>query len=204
MLKLLFSCVLGLVGAIVVHGAVVLLAPHMTTNDVVSRVSRLIGENELMIVEKSRGLELGFQAGDPLVEIGLCRFSLLDNPFSIRAQGGVAYWSASIINERGENVFSFNRRTSNQRDLDFLVATPRQLIDVRQSPIDDLTTAVIFEGEIESGLVVLRVIAPDPTWATLTRAFFDSVKCLPYDPEIGVIDVGAEVTGATNTPAVKK
>ena len=72
------------------------------------------------------------EAPDPFFRASACRFDLQDGPVRLKADGTVPFWSASIYDRGGQNVYNFNDRTAAGGELDFVVVTPAQMIEMRK------------------------------------------------------------------------
>ena len=69
---------------------------------------------------------------DPLFSAIACRFDLDDGVVHVQAPGRVPFWSMSVYDRNGQNIFSFNDRTSADGRVNFVVLTPAQTIEVRK------------------------------------------------------------------------
>ncbi|TGV57589.1 DUF1254 domain-containing protein, partial [Mesorhizobium sp. M00.F.Ca.ET.149.01.1.1] len=79
---------------------------------------------------------------DPLFYAAACRFDLADGLVRIKAPGDVPFWSASVYDRNGHNIYSFNDHNANGEKLDTVVLTPAQMIDVRRDLPEDLQGAI--------------------------------------------------------------
>ena len=95
----------------------------------------------------------------------------------IRAPGNVPFWSVSIYNRGGQNVYSFNDRATDNGALDFVVLTSAQMIEVRKQVPEDFQRAIFVEAPIGEGIVVVRSFVPDPTWEETTSEFLARIAC---------------------------
>ena len=50
----------------------------------------------------------------------------------IKAPGNVPFWSVSVYDRSGHNIYSFNDHTATGGKLDSVVLTPAQMIEVRK------------------------------------------------------------------------
>src|SRR5262245_43783966 len=97
----------------------------------------------------------------------------------VRAAGSVPYWSTSIYDRAGENVYNFNDRTATDGALDFVVGTSAQMIEMRKDLPADLASSVFVEADIDEGIVVVRSFVPDDSWAKTIAAYLGSLSCTP-------------------------
>lgn len=179
MARLSYAVLLGLVGAGIVHIAVLLLLPQLTQRDA---WSRLASASEVYVVapaDGSGGAKPVVEAPDPLFRAVACRFDLRDGPVRVEAEGQVPFWSASVYGRSGQNVYNFNDRTAADGRLDFVVVTPAQMIDMRKDLPADLETSVFVEADIDEGIVVVRAFTPDDSWNAIVSSYVRTIACAP-------------------------
>ncbi len=177
MLRLLYTVLLGLVGAGIVHIAVLLLLPVVSDRDAWSRLSQAGG---LYTVTPLYGAEADrrvLRSIDPLLQAVACRFDLADGVTHIRGVGRLPYWSVSVYDRGGRNIYSFNDRSSNVGTLDLVVLTPAQMIEVRKDLPQAYAESVFVEAEIGEGIVVVRGFVPDSSWAPVITRHLGALSC---------------------------
>jgi uncharacterized membrane protein len=170
--------VLGLIGAGVVHILALFLMPAMSPRDAWSRLedeTGLYSFSEYVPAASPASGPAG--AADPFVKSVVCRFDLTDGYVHVTREGKVPYWSASVYDRSGQNVFSLNDRTAKNGVLDLVVVTPAQLVDIRKSPPAELEDSVFVEAPIEEGMVVVRGFQPDETWRQIVGEYLESIEC---------------------------
>lgn len=179
MLRLAYAIALGLVGAGIVHVAVLLLLPSYSDNNVLSRVAAISEPYEPIRLDRPGvpGLTLGDP--DPLFQVVGCRFDLNDGLIRFRTEGEAPYWSVSIYDRSGANVYSFNDRSTTGGGLDFVVLTPAQTTDVRKEVPVELESSNFIETDATEGMAVIRAFVPDQTWSPAVNAFLDALTCKP-------------------------
>ncbi|MBL0936189.1 MAG: DUF1254 domain-containing protein [Rhizobiaceae bacterium] len=174
--SLLRAIIVGLVGAGIVHGLVLLIIPHVTEGDVWTRLESRAPFYEVVRIDPASGGNM-IHLPDPLFEAAACRIDLSEGIVHLEAEGDVPYWSMSIYDRSGQNIFSINDRTSNEGRLDFLVATSAQLTELRNSQAADFGTAVFVETEVQEGIVVVRAFVPDPTFEPTISRYLAGLDC---------------------------
>lgn len=179
MARLLYAVLLGLVGAGIVHIAVLFLMPALGERDAWTRLSRTADLYDISPVDGSDGGTPVVEAADPMFGTVACRFDLEDGPVRLTAQGAVPFWSASIYDRSGQNVYNFNDRTAAGGALDFVVVTPAQMIDMRKELPAELASSIFVEADIGEGIVVIRAFRPDESWRATIAAYLKSIACAP-------------------------
>ncbi len=174
---ILHTLVLGLVGAAIVHIVVLLLLPKYSDNTTWSRIASAVDPYEPIRLSEIEGLSVS--NADPLFQIVGCRFDLQDGIVRFRTEGEVPYWSVSIFDNSGANIYSFNDRTSSTGALDFVVLTPAQTGEVRKDMPAELQASSFIETGATEGLAVIRAFVPDQTWVPAASGFLSGVSCRP-------------------------
>jgi uncharacterized membrane protein len=174
---LAYAILVGLVGAGIVHIAILLMLPSFSERDV---WSKLAAAGELYTVRRvaaSRGAMSVLQSPDPFFDAVTCRFDLREGVTHLVAEGTVPFWSASVYDRHGQNIYSFNDRTAADGSLDFVIATPLQMTEVRKNLPPEFEKSVFVEADIDEGIVVVRTFVPDASWRPGIETYLDGVSC---------------------------
>ena len=174
--RALFTLLAGLVGAGIVHISVLMLVPYYASRDAWSQVSALGADYAFAAVagEPARKLLADI---DPLFEVAVCRFDLTGGLVHASASGTLPFWSVSVFNQRGENIYSFNDRNMSGAGLDVTVATPVQMVELRKDLPEEFAQSIFIEADMTKGMIVLRMFRPDALTAQKALAFLASAKC---------------------------
>lgn len=177
MARLLYALAAGLVGAGIVHIAVLFMLPDFSERDAWSRLGP---DTDIYAVHRiDGGAAAGVLRGseDPLFYVSACRFDLEEGFAHVKAPGKAPFWSVSVYGRSGQNLYSFNDRTAASGNLDFVVVTPEQMVDIRKELPESLVSSVFVEADIDEGIAVVRTFVPDRTWAAKLAAFHDGMTC---------------------------
>jgi len=177
MLRLLYALLVGIVGAGIVHIAVLLLLPQFAERDAWSSLAEAADIYKAVRIDGADGSPPIVQAVDPLFHAAACRFDLDEGPVRLSAPGAVPFWSVSIYNRAGQNVYSFNDRATERGALDFVVLTREQMIEVRKAMPEDFQKSIFVQVPTGEGIVVIRSFVPDPTWEKATSEFLARIAC---------------------------
>lgn len=172
-----YAFVIGLVGAGIVHIAILLLLPAYSPRDPWTRLVALSDLYERTQV--TGGSDPLIRPADPFFDAVACRFDLDDGMLRLQAPGQVPYWSLSVYDRNGENIYSFTDRTANDRTLDVVVLTGLQMIEMRRGLLPGLENAIFVETEVEEGIVLVRSFRADPTWTGTISDYLDGLSCRP-------------------------
>jgi uncharacterized membrane protein len=178
--KVTYALIAGILGAGIVHIATLLLIPSVSSLDTWTRLSALGNPNEFHRIDHGGDTAASIRALDPTFESAACRFNLEEGPIEVLSAGLVPFWSLSIYNRNGENVFSINDRTANQTDLSVTVATAPQIVELKKSLAPELETSIVAETEMSEGFVVLRAFAENDGMRPTVIAFLDRASCDLY------------------------
>lgn len=172
------AVLLGLIGAGIVHIAILFLLPHYTQRDA---WSRLADKSGLYAVTRTDGAAARPISGfaNPLFETAACRFDLSQGAVHVHAKGHVPFWSMSAYGRTGLNIYSLNDRTTTDRSLDFVIVSPEEMVSVRKELPPEFASSIFVEANIAKGIVVIRTLVPDPTWKPQVASFMNSLTCDP-------------------------
>ncbi len=177
MRKLLYAVLLGLVGAGIVHILVLMMVPELSERDAWSRLSMASDLYRMTPLEAESGGQPVVKSVDPLFLAAACRFDLNDGIVHVQAEGKVPFWSVSVYDRNGHNIYSFNDHSAASATLDTVVLTPAQMLEVRRQLPDDLDGSIFVETPIGEGIVVLRAFVPDESWRPAVSRFLEQSSC---------------------------
>jgi uncharacterized membrane protein len=177
MARLIYTSLLGLVGAGIVHIAIVLMIPYYSERDSWALVSKVGQPYSVARLDRDGPAAGALRKADPMFDIAVCRFDLGDGSVHLFAPGRVPYWSLSVFDRRGHNVFSLNDRTANAGVLDVVVARPFQLVELRKAMPANYENAVFVESDIGEGMMVVRSFVPDDSWRRIVAGHVASMRC---------------------------
>lgn len=186
MLRLFYALGLGLVGGALVHIAVLFMLPAFSERDAWTRLGAAATLYQVTRLDAQAGASPLVRPLDPLFVAAACRFDLADGPVRLSATGAVPFWSVSVYDRDGHNIYSFNDRTADAGVLDMLVLTPAQTIELRKAMPEQLQRSIFVEADIGEGIVVVRAFMPDDSWRQLVEAYLRSVACQPVEPAIAL------------------
>ena len=107
MRSLLRALVLGLIGAGIVHIAVLLLVPDFTERDAWSRLAMAADLYVMTPLKAAKDGPPVVKSVDPLFEAVACRFDLDEGMVRVATSGHVPFWSVSVYNHRGQKCFEY-------------------------------------------------------------------------------------------------
>ncbi|TIO06445.1 MAG: DUF1254 domain-containing protein [Mesorhizobium sp.] len=177
MRKLLHAILLGLLGAGIVHVVVLLLVPGFSERDAWSRLAMASDLYRMTRLDAEAGGAPVVKSVDPLFYAAACRFDLSEGMVRVKAPGNVPFWSASVYDRGGHNIYSFNDHTATGKVLDTIVLTPAQMIEIRKDLPEELQGAIFVEAPIDEGMFVVRSFVPDDSWKPVVSRFLEQSSC---------------------------
>ncbi|MBE7183636.1 MAG: DUF1254 domain-containing protein [Methylobacterium mesophilicum] len=171
MTKVFYAIVVGLVGAGIVHVAMLLLLPSLSQRDAWTALSAAAPLYETVAQDRAPAA-LG---RDPFLSSAACRFDLSDGPVTVTAEGTVPFWSVSVYGRRGQNLYSLTDRALAGRLAIMLLDPSQAAAQHGAEPDPEAPTPV--QVDTDEGILVLRGFDPDPSWNASVRAFLASLRC---------------------------
>ncbi len=179
MAKAVYAILLGLFGALLIHVVTLFLVPRLAENDAWARLSKTTQPGIFTIIDQTSDISSSMRAFDPNFVIAACQFSLAEGPVSLAGDAAPDFWSLSVFNRQGANIFSINDRTMQSGVLDLVVATPLQLIEFQKDMPPELSNSVFAEADVRDGFVVLRAFVPEASLRARVIAFVSAASCEP-------------------------
>lgn len=177
MLRVLYAVVIGLFGAAIVHIVILMMLPQFSDRDAWSRLAMSADLYRIVRIDAAAGETPIVKSIDPLFYAAACRFDLSEGIVHVQSPGNSPFWSVSVYDREGQNIYSFNDRTAESRALDFVVLTSAQMIELRKALPEDLAKSIFVEAALNEGIVVVRGFVPDQSWRQSVAGFLDGIAC---------------------------
>jgi uncharacterized membrane protein len=180
-LQLILAVLVGLVGAALLHLIIVLLLPEFSEKDAYTRV---LAEGEMHRFYRLGPTpdRAGLTMDDPYLPVAVCAYDISDGPLRLAAaNGGLPFWSLAVFDASSNEIFSINDRTSAGGALNVVIATPVQLTALRRALPQAVSQSIMVETTAAQGYVVLRSLAPQPSYDELASQFLSQASCAPFE-----------------------
>lgn len=167
--RLLYALAVGLVGAALLHVAIMLALPGIAADNAWRRLARsLPSETPSRLGDENPPAE----QADPFFRVVLCRFDLRDGPLLVTANGRSPFWSAAVFTPNGRPVASINSAMTGDEAPNLLILTPDRIEE-------GAAAGGSFQLVADAGeaLLALRLSVPDESWAPVMDALASSVRC---------------------------
>lgn len=175
MRRLAYVVAVGLVGAGIVHIAILFLMPPLSDRDAWAQLASVADAYALVPLAPGGPINVS----DPQFEAAACRFDLSESVAHVASTGRVPFWSVSVYDRGGQNLYSFNDRTAVDGSLDLVIATASQMIELRKTLPEAYEKSVFVETASDLGIAVVRAFVPDEGWRDQVRAYLGAVTCEP-------------------------
>jgi uncharacterized membrane protein len=114
---------------------------------------------------------------DPAFASSICRYDLSAGPIKLTVPVSPAYTSVSFYTRRGVAYYAINDRAAGRRLIELHLMTSAQHAELAEE--EDVTAAdrLIVESPSETGLIVMRALAPEPGLMPAARAVLNNATC---------------------------
>jgi uncharacterized membrane protein len=169
----------GLLLGGVVHLAMVLLLPSVATQDAYSRLVPLAPVNSVTPLPAPSPEKAVMPFMDPAFATAVCRYDLSNGPLKFSVPISQAYTSVSFYTRFDVAYYAINDRAAGRRVIELDLMTTEQHNDLPDN--EEITAAdrLIVESPTETGLIVIKALAPEPGLLTAARAAVAAARCRP-------------------------
>lgn len=179
MTKIIRILLTGFVGAIIVHIVQTFMMPHVAVNNAWARLAAKSITSGFSLINAKSELGKTMLVNDPNFVTGACMFSLNDGPIVIEGPEAPSFWSLSIYNSKGENIYSLNDRLTGTGKLNILIANPVQIIELQNETADGVLDVTVAEADIDEGFVLLRALLETDSMVEQAEKFVVNSICQP-------------------------
>ncbi|MFO1183261.1 MAG: hypothetical protein U1E56_00575 [Bauldia sp.] len=177
MRRLLLLLLASLFLAGIVHVGTILTLPALAARDIRPLFASFGAPGAFRLLPAATPQQIPLPLADPQMTLAACVFSLGKGPARIRAALPRGFWSLGVYGPGGRSLFSLNDRSAGRGDLDMVIATTAQLTALRANPPASMEQAIISEVGADTGVVILRVFAGDPTRRAEIEAALGRANC---------------------------
>lgn len=177
--RIIYLLVLSGLGALFVHILTIFMIPSFAENDAWARLPKPNDEGYFTLMRPGEALATNMRAFDPNFEFGACRYDLTDGPFSLTGEIAPTFWSLSVYNRSGINVYSINDKSQQGSNLDVIIATANQITELQTEVPPELSNSVFVEVDTAEGFILLRSYVPEENLREQARVFIRTTGCQP-------------------------
>ena len=161
----------------IVHLATILALPRAAAQDAYARLAALAPVNKVTPLAAPSAQTEIMPFMDPAFAVAVCRYDLSSGPLKLNAPVSQAYTSITFYTRNSIAYYAINDRAAGRRTIELDLMTPEQHADMPEE--EDVTAAdrLIIESPSKTGLVMLRVLAPEPGFMPLARRALVAAQC---------------------------
>ena len=166
----------------VVHLVAVLILPQTATQDAYLRLTPIAQVNTVATLPQPTPQNEVMPFMDPAFASAVCRYDLSGGPIKLTVPVSPAYTSVSFYTRRGVAYYAINDRSAGRRQIKLQLMTAAQRADLPEE--EDVTAAdrLIVESPSDTGLILMRALAPEPGLMPVARAVLGTATCQPKAP----------------------
>jgi uncharacterized membrane protein len=181
--RFLLATLCGLVLAVGVHIVIVLGVPSHATRDAFSLLrGPVAAESEEPALGDPRAW---LPKHDPAASVAACAFDLSNGPLRVSTKTNSLFQSLSFHGRGGSVFYAVTDRAAVRGELELVVMTRRQLDEALAAEDEEAPNRdVRIVAPRREGFVVIRVVAPFPSYREAAEATAKGVSC--------TVDAGGE------------
>ena len=114
---------------------------------------------------------------DPAFAVAVCRYDLSTGTIKLNVPVSQAYTSVTFYTRNGIAYYAINDRAAGRRNIELDLMTVAQHAQVPEE--EDVTAAdrLIIESPTNSGMIMLRALAPEPGLMSMARSALAGAQC---------------------------
>jgi uncharacterized membrane protein len=162
--------------AVAVHGASVLLLPHLIMSRTMAGMTKPTGSNTIVHAPRSTWRSRGVVRPSPDLLYSICVYDLSAANGAVRVSTHDApetYWSVSVFDADTNNFFALNDQQAKPGTADFLLIAAGTSAGAGKLPV--------IEAPTNRGIVLFRTLVNDETHIAEIDAARHYAACEPYD-----------------------
>lgn len=163
----------------IVHLVAVLILPRTATQDAYIRLTPIAPVNAVSALPQPTPQNELMPFMDPAFAAAVCRYDLDAGPIKLTVPVAAAYTSVSFYTRRGVAYYAINDRSAGRRQIELLLMTTAQRSELPEE--EDVTSAdrLIVESPSNTGLIMMRALAPEPGLLPMAQAVLARATCRP-------------------------
>jgi uncharacterized membrane protein len=179
MTRWLFWLIGGILLGGIVHLVTVLLLPRAASQDAYARIAAIVPVNVVTPIPAPTPGQAVLPFMDPAFATAVCRYDLSSGPIKLTAPVSPAYTSVSFYTRNGIAYYAINDRAAGRRVIELYLMTAAQKDELPED--EDVTAAdrLIVEAPSQTGLIVLRALAPEPGLMQEAQNALAAARCQP-------------------------
>lgn len=177
MIRLAFTVIAGVLLGLIVHLVAVLALPRIATQDAYSRLTPMTKLNAVTQLASVDPTNAPMPFMDPAFAVAICRYDLSGGPIKLTVPVSQAYTSVSFYTRSEVAYYAINDRSAGRKVIELDLMTQAQHAELPEE--EDVTSAdrLIIDSPTETGLIVMKALAPEPGLMPQAQASLAASKC---------------------------
>jgi len=177
MIRLAFTVIAGVLLGLIVHLVAVLALPRIATQDAYSRLTPMTKLNAVTQLAAVDPTNAPMPFMDPAFAVAICRYDLGGGPIKLTVPVSQAYTSVSFYTRSEVAYYAINDRSAGRKVIELDLMTQAQHAELPEE--EDVTSAdrLIIDSPTETGLIVMKALAPEPGLMPQAQASLAASKC---------------------------
>ena len=179
MIRFAFTILAGVLLGGVVHLVSVLALPRIATQDAYSRLTPITTLNAVIQLPPADPANTLMPYLDPALAVAVCRYDLSGGPLKLKVPVSQAYTSVSFYTRSELAYYAINDRSAGKKVIELDLMTEAQHEALPED--EDVTAAdrLIIDSPTETGLIVMKALAPEPGLMPQAQASLSAATCAP-------------------------
>lgn len=177
MIRWLLWIVGGILLGGIVHLGAVLVLPRTATQDAYQRLEAITPVNKMVALPQPDADKAVMPFMDPAFATAVCRYDLKGGPLKLTAPVSQAYTSVSFYTQQDIAYYAINDRSAGKRSIELNLMTAAQRTLLQEDEEVTAADRLIIESPTQSGLIVLRALAPEPGLLPMAQRALRAARC---------------------------
>lgn len=172
----------GLLLGGIVHFVTILYLPNTATQNAYTKISALAPVNKVVALPAPAADKAVVPLMDPAFAVAVCRYDLKDDPLKLTSPVSPAYTSVTFYTNKDIAYYAINDRAAGRRTIELDLMTSAQRAQLPDDEEISAADRLIVESPSQTGLIVLRALAPEPGMMPAAVSALSGARCEPFEP----------------------
>ncbi len=181
MKRLLFWGLTVLLLASAVHIVTAVVMPRLEREKTLDALVSSLKTNQITLVESKKRGGFTLKGVPPDLAVALCPFDVSSKPLAITAPLSGTYWSVSIFNLEGQNIYTINDRQVGTDQFSALIMRDTEQTQEAEDAPQRQGEGIVIRSKTDQGVVLLRTFVPDRAALRRVEGILAQTSCAPVD-----------------------
>lgn len=163
----------------IVHFATILYLPSSATQNAYARISAISPVNRVVPLPAPSAEKSVVPLMDPAFAAAVCRYDLKDAPLKLTVPVSPAYTSVTFYTSKDVAYYAINDRAAGRRSIELDLMTAAQKAELPDDEEIAAADRLIVEAPTQTGLIVIRALAPEAGMMPAAVAALSGARCQP-------------------------